>query len=118
MIPEANIVAAIPDLWVEKFPDHNTTNYPKGLVKRISMVPIKSKSGIVSGQYSTRISIQWYDVNTASFDTKMASIITSMDGLKSDANITGVYYEGRQAGRDPNTMMEVMNLDFIVKHFI
>ena len=118
MIPETNIKNAISDLWIERFPDQNTTNFPKGLIKRISMVAIKNKTGIVSGQYTSRISIIWYDLDSRLFDAKMASIIATMDTIKSDANITSVAYDGRTSGVDPETRMEVMNLDFIIKHYI
>jgi hypothetical protein len=71
VIPESYIIGSIGSLWIERFPDHHTVNFPKGLVKRISMAPIKNKSGIVSGQYATRISIQWYDEDSTAFDMKM-----------------------------------------------
>lgn len=117
MIPESNILTAIGgDLWIEKFPQNNTTTAPKGLIKRISQVAVKTKGAIVSGQYNTRINILWYDVDTTGFDTKMQSVMTAIDGIRSDVNIRNVIFEGRDDGYDDTTDLHVMNLEYIVKH--
>lgn len=115
MIPETNILGVITNLWVEKFPEGDTTAYPKGLVKRISCVPTKDKSR-VNGQYTSRIRIQWYADNTILFDTKMATYLTSVRGLESNASIKNVNYDSRTDGYDVDTDKHIMALDFIIKH--
>ena len=116
MIPENNIVAAISSLWVEKFPEENATAFPKGIVKRVSMNPVRSKDAIITGQFNTRTSILWYAKNPLLFDTQMTTIINAMDGINVASEINNVSYEGRTDGYDDTTDMHVMNLDFIVKH--
>jgi len=117
LIPESNIVSEIGSLWIERFPEGDTTAFPKGLLKRISNVPIRVKDEIVTGQYRTRISLLWYDVNTILFDTKMASLISSIsDIVDEETVIQNVSFEGRTDGYDSKTDMHIMNLDFIFKH--
>ena len=116
MIPESNIIAATSDLSVENFPQGSTTSFPKGIIKRISMTPIKVKDAIVTGQYRSRISVLWYAENNLLFDTKMASLITSIGGITSASEISNVTYDGRTDGWDEGTDLKVMNLDFIIKH--
>ena len=116
MIPETYIINAISNTWIEKFPENDTTSFPKGLVKRISMNPTKTKDNIVSGQYNSRISVIWYDVNTILFDSKMVSIINSVDGINGNAEILNVEYDNRTDGYDDTTDMHVMSLDFLIKH--
>lgn len=118
MTPETDIINAISDFWVEKFPISSTDTFPKGLVKRISMEAVKAKGGIVTGQYNTRINLLWYDRNTISFDTKMASLISSMDALRSEVKIKSVVFEGRDDGYDDSTDNHVMNLEFVFKHYL
>lgn len=116
IIPEEYILTEIASLWIEKFPEGSTTNFPKGLVKRISMNPTTNKDGLVNGKYSSRISLLWYDVNTLLFDSKMATILTSINNIRTEVKVLGIAYEGRTDGYDEVTDMHVMNLDFIIKH--
>ena len=120
MIPETNILNAIDnnDFWVDLFPEGNTTVFPKGLIKRISCVPIKNKSAIVTGVYETVINVLWYDVNKNSFDSKMSSILTLIDGLKDNNEIRSVSFIDRDDGYDFNLALHVMNLEFKIKHTI
>ena len=118
MTPETEIRAVVSDLWVEKFPQNSTALYPKGLIKRISVTPQKNKDDVTTRLNFSSINILWYDVNTIAFDAKMNTIYNAVYALTSDSQIKSVIFEGRDDGYDHLTDMHVMNLEFLIKHYI
>lgn len=117
MTPEKQIIEAIPNLWVERFPQDNNDDYPKGLVKRISTTPQKSKDRNGVRWYESNISIAWYDINTSSFQSKREEILTSMQAI-SHVDIKNIIHENTDFGYDPVTDMNVMNIEFTIKHTV
>lgn len=90
-------------------------DYPKGLVKRISSTPQKSKDRTGARWYETNITLVWYDHNTESFETKREEILTNMQ-LISHADIKNIIHENTDYGYDPLTDTNVMNIEFTIKH--
>lgn len=117
MTPETQIITAISNTWVEKFPEGDTTAYPKGLVQRISTPMVLEKDLSAARQFNSRIRFIWYDKNTIAFDAKMNSILDSVYGLVSDANIKNVEYQNRIDRYNKETDIHSMEMDFIIKHF-
>lgn len=119
MTPESEILAALDnnDFWIEKFPEGNTTSYPKGLIKRISSPAIKHKGVLTSGYFKSRINILWFAPDTSTFNTKLAEINSAMWGLLSESKIHMVDYQDAETnGYDPITDMHVLSIEYIIKH--
>ena len=105
MVPESNIRVETPNLWIEKFPEGHTVNFPKGLIKRISTNPVKSKGSIIPLHYEKRINIQWYDETPETFDTKMSELIEEVEAaVEVSSDITNATFLTREDGWDPTTV--------------
>lgn len=119
MIPETNILNKIgpAGVWIEKFPEGDTTTFPKTLIKRISMNPVRVKDTVIPGQFSTRINILYYDKDSRMFDNRMTDILEQMEEVLGEtAQIYHVVFDGREDGYNPIIDAHVMNLEYIIKH--